>query len=254
MELNELTAYLADFLNITAYEDYCPNGVQIEGRSQVKRLVTGVSASERLFTGAVKRNADAVLVHHGLFWKNTPQPLTLTGIIRTRVKILLARDINLLGYHLPLDGHPTLGNNVLIAKALGLQDVRQVAIEGLKTPLMAVGTLKHTVPFEAFNRWANEIIGASNPTLQLGRTQIQNVAVISGAGSGHWRDAAEAGADVLVTGEAREDVVRAAEEVGLNLCACGHYNTEKWGVRALGEHLAAAFGLEAEFVDIPNPI
>ncbi len=220
----------------------------------MRRIVTGVSCSARLFAGAIKRRADTIIVHHGLFWKGDPHPFYLTGIMRSRVKMLLQSDLNLLAYHLPLDGHPNVGNNMLIAKALGLKDVRFIESDSKKPPMLVFGSLKHEVPFDAFSRWTDEIMGSSSHLLQLGKSLIQNVAVVSGSGGGFWREAAAVGADVLVTGEVREEVIRAAEEVRLNLCACGHYNTEKWGVRALGEHLASKFGLEVEFVDIPNPI
>ena len=252
--LSDLQRYLADLLNTVAYTDYCVNGVQVEGRRQIGRTLTGVSVSERLFRAAVEKKADAVIVHHGLFWQNTPTPMALTGFLKARVKLLLESDISLLAYHLPLDGHPELGNNALIARALGLKDVALVPIKGNSTPIAAVGLLPRSQLFASFVKSADRIFGSYGMAQQLALPRVHKVFVLSGGGSGYFPDAVQAGADVMVTGEIREDAVRAAEESGLNLYAAGHYNSEKWGIRALGEHLKATFKLEVTFVDIPNPV
>lgn len=251
----ELRSHLHDLLNCAAYDDYCVNGLQIEGKERIERVATGVSASRRLFAAAVKMKVDAVIVHHGLFWRNTRHPLALTGVLKGRVAALVKRDINLFAYHLPLDGHPDLGNNALIARALRLQDVSVIPVEGTKSPpMMAIGRLPRPMSFETFCRMADGALEAKGIHLRLAKSPVRAVAVLSGGGAGYWQSADEAGADVLVTGEMKEEAVRAGEEAGINFYAGGHYNTEKWGVRALGEHLAGKFGLEVTFVDVPNPV
>jgi len=256
VQLSSLEEFLNDLLACGEFEDYCRNGIQVEGKAEIKKIATGVSVSDRLFQAAIKQGADAILVHHGLFWRNSPHPIVIRGIMRTRLKRLLSRDINLLAYHLPLDGHTVWGNNAQIAKALGLHNIHFVGrATGPRTPpIMAIGTLTRPVSIDGFIDWVDRALIARGTGLKLAQKDIRTVAVNSGGGSGYWEDALKAGADILVTGEIREDVVRSCEEAGINLYAGGHYNTEKWGIRALGEHLARTFDLEAEFIDIPNPI
>lgn len=254
VSLGDLTHYLNQRLNIAAFDDSGYNGLQVEGKREVRRVVVGVSASEKLFSAAIKRNADAIIVHHGLFWRYNSSPL-IVGILKERLRKLMSRDISLLAYHLPLDAHPQIGNNVLLARALGLKEVELRPLKGSPNPpLMAVGNLDHHVSFEGFCRFADEILGSSGVALRLAKFEVKRVAIVSGGGSSHWEDAAEAGAELLITGEIKESAVRAAEEVGINLYGGGHYNTEKWGIRALGEEITREFHIPAEFIDIPNPI
>ncbi len=245
---------MADLLNTTAFDDYCVNGLQVEGRNQIRKIVTGVSVSQRLFSEAISKKADAILVHHGLFWKNSPHPLALTGVIRERVKMLLDREINLFGYHLPLDAHPEIGNNALIAKGLGIDAPDFVPIEGSPLPIAATGDLRDSIPFEEFVMKADRIMGAQGIGLALGSRDVKRVFILSGGGGGYFDDAYKHQADVMVTGVLREDVVRTAEELRLNLYGGGHYNSEKLGIRALGEHLKEKFDLDVDFIDVPNPV
>jgi len=228
--------------------------LQVEGKSDIQKIVTGVSVSERLFQKAVELKADAVMVHHGLFWLNTPHPLTLTGFLHRRVKLLLDNDINLFAYHLPLDAHPKIGNNALIAEALKLTDVSFIPAGKMKNPIAAVGNLETSCNVDAFIEEADRILGTNGLTLTFGKTTVGKIFILSGGGGSYYQDAVNSGADLMVTGELREDVVRASEESGIALYAAGHYNTEKWGIRALGEYLQETFGLETAFVDVPNPI
>jgi len=251
----ELRLYLDQLLDCSLYEDYTVNGLQIEGKDDIRRIVTGVSPSRKLFAAAFRRKADAIILHHGLFWKRgTPHPLTLTGVLRNRVADILKRDVNLFAYHLPLDGDAEFGNNILIAQGLGLTDIRIVPESGERFPLIAVGNLPERLAFPDFCAKADALLGTKGIRLKLARAAIRSVAVVTGAGSDCWQDAAALGADALVTGEIAESAVRAAEEAGINLYGGGHYNTEKWGVRALGEHLKVKFDLQVEFIDVPNPI
>ncbi len=251
----ELRQYIDQLLNCPQYADHTVNGLQIEGKQEIHRIVTGVSPSMKLFSAASRKKADAIIVHHGLFWKRaTPFPFVLTGILRTRVAELIKRDINLFAYHLPLDGDQKLGNNMLIAQAIGLKDIRIIPESGSDFPLIAIGKLPERMSFELFCRNVDASLGKKGTKLKLSSNQIGTVAIVTGAGSDCWQDAVINGADILITGEINESNVREAEEAGINLYAGGHYNTEKWGVRALGEHLAEKFDLEAQFIDVPNPI
>lgn len=252
--LPKLTRYIDELLNAAEFDDYCVNGVQVEGCAEINRVITGVSVSERLIQNAVDRNADAVIVHHGLFWKNSPHPMTLTGYFGKRVKLLHQNDISLLGYHLPLDAHPAVGNNAIIANLLKLQNTTFIPIEGTTQPIAAVGDLPDSMLAEDFFAAANRILNCDGMGLALNQREIKRVFVLSGGGAGYFADAAAASADVVVTGELSEHVVRAAEECGLSLYAAGHYNSEKYGIQALGGLLEKQFDLEVEFIDIPNPV
>jgi dinuclear metal center YbgI/SA1388 family protein len=251
----ELEIYIDQLLRCGIYDDFTVNGLQIEGKSTVQRIVTGVSPSKRLFAAALRWKADAIILHHGLFWKRgTPHPLTLKGVLRDRVAQILSRDVNLFAYHLPLDGDEEFGNNASISRALGLEEVRIIPESGTDFPLIAIGRLPTPTTFREFCRLADKSLGHKGRGLQHGSKPVSTVAVVTGAGSDCWIDAAANGADVLITGEIHESNVREAEEAGIHLYAGGHYNTEKWGVRALGEHLAQKFDLQVRFIDIPNPI
>ena len=254
ISLRELERYLSDLLDTSSFDDYCVNGIQVEGRETIRKIVTGVSVSTRIFGAAIEHHADAVILHHGLFWKNSPHPLALTGIMKNRVKLLLDADISLFGYHLPLDAHPELGNNALISKALELKNITFLPIEGSEHPIAAVGDTAKPISFGAFQEKADNVLETVGTGLYFNRGEINRVFVLSGGGGNYYPDAVKATADIMVTGELREESVRAAEELGLSLYAAGHYNSEKWGIRALGEHLRETFDLEVEFVDVPNPV
>lgn len=250
----ELEKYLAEHLETERFDDYCVNGLQVEGRDQINKIVTGVSASERLFQEAIEVNADAILVHHGLFWKTSHHPFRLTGIMQRRVKLLLDKEINLFCFHLPLDSHTQLGNNILIARALGIQEPNFVFAESKKNLLAVVGELDQPLDTKTFRSWADEKLDTQGHYFPFGKTQINSLYILSGGGAGFFQDAVDQGVDLMITGELTEPSIRAAEECGLALYAAGHYNSEKWGIKALGEHLSDQFGLESRFIDIPNPI
>ena len=254
IKLKELEEYLAQFLNTASFNDYCVNGLQIEGKPEIHRIITGVSASARLFEKAVEYKADAVIVHHGLFWKYSPHPMRLTGTMRNRVKLLISSDISLLGYHLPLDAHQELGNNALIAKALDLTNLSFRALSDFHQPISAVGELKHSLTFDKFKEFADQALETDGLALDFSKDTINRIYILSGGGGEYFNDAGDSGADIMVTGELKEQAVRAAEEMGLSLYGAGHYNSEKWGIHALGNHLMENFNLEVKFVDIPNPV
>lgn len=250
----DLAEYLAELLDTDSFDDYCVNGLQVEGGADIRKIVTGVSVSQRLFSEAISKDADTVMVHHGLFWRNSPHPMFLTGAIRDRIKMLLDHEINLFGYHLPLDAHPEFGNNALIARGLGIEQPEFVPIEGSPVPMACVGRLSTPVTFNEFVEHADKIMDTSGISLSFGTGEVRRVFILSGGGGGYYMDAVRSGADVMVTGTLTEDGVRTAEELGLSLYAAGHYNSEKWGIRALGKHLNDKFNLDVGFIDIPNPV
>ncbi|WP_312241787.1 type 2 GTP cyclohydrolase I [Pantoea sp.] len=242
----ELENIVNQQLNSDSFSDYAPNGLQVEGRAEIAKIITGVTASQALLDEAVKRNADAVLVHHGYFWKN--EAAVIKGMKRNRLRTLLANDINLFGWHLPLDAHPELGNNAQLAKLLDI-DVR-----GEIMPLVPWGELAQPVSGEAFTQRIAEKL-ARQP-LHCGDNApetIRRVAWCSGGGQGFIDSAAAFGVDAFVTGEVSEQTIHSAREQGIHFFAAGHHATERGGIKALGEWLAQHHGLDVTFIDIPNP-
>ncbi len=238
------------YLNAARISDYCPNGLQVEGRPQVRRIVSGVTASQALLDAAVEADADVVLVHHGYFWKG--ENPCITGIKQRRLKTLLSHDISLLAYHLPLDVHPEVGNNVQLARQLDL------IVEG---PLEAdnprsvglVGALAEPMSGRDFARKVYEVLGRE-PLLIEGDGLIHRVGWCTGGGQGYIDQAIAAGVDLYLTGEASEQTVHSARENGISFIAAGHHATERYGVQALGDYLARRFALEHLFIDCPNPV
>ena len=242
----ELEKIVNQQLNSGAFSDYAPNGLQVEGRTEVKTLITGVTASQALVDEAVARNADAILVHHGYFWKS--EPAVIKGMKRNRLRALLANDINLYGWHLPLDAHPTLGNNAQLAKLLDIE------VKGEVQPLVFWGELATPLSGEALAQRIEEKLGRT--PLHCGDNapaQIRRVAWCSGGGQGFIDSAAAFGVDAYITGEVSEQTIHSAREQGLHFFAAGHHATERGGIKALGEWLASEHGLDVTFIDIPNP-
>ncbi|WP_312141557.1 type 2 GTP cyclohydrolase I [Pantoea septica] len=242
----ELENIVNQQLNSGAFSDYAPNGLQVEGRTEVKTLITGVTASQALVDEAVARNVDAILVHHGYFWKS--EPAVIKGMKRNRLRALLTNDINLYGWHLPLDAHPTLGNNAQLAKLLDIE------VKGEVQPLVFWGELATPLSGEALAQRIEEKLGRT--PLHCGDNapaQIRRVAWCSGGGQGFIDSAAAFGVDAYITGEVSEQTIHSAREQGLHFFAAGHHATERGGIKALGEWLASEHGLDVTFIDIPNP-
>ena len=254
MTRRELDIYLKQYLDCDNFVDYCVNGLQVEGADEIKNIVTGVSASEKLFQAAVDLQADTIIVHHGLFWKNTQHPLAIRGILKKRLKLLFLNDINLFGFHLPLDSHAEIGNNVLIANKLMLSSINQEFISGMNNPIAVSGDLKEKMSISSFGKYVDQALDSEGLLLPFEKREIERVFVLSGGGGSHYNDAVLQGADIFITGEITESTVRASEENDLALYAAGHYNSEKPGIKALGEHLENEFNLNVTFVDIPNPV
>lgn len=247
--LNTLVAEADRYLQASAVADYCPNGLQVEGRPQVCRIVSGVTASQALLDAAVEAEADLVLVHHGYFWKG--EDACITGMKQRRLKTLLANDISLLAYHLPLDLHPEVGNNVQLARRLG------ITVEGPLDPDDArvvglVGSLSEPVPARDFARRVQQALGREPLLVETDRL-ISRVGWCSGGGQGYIDRAVAAGVDLYLTGEASEQTFHSAQENGIAFLAAGHHATERYGVQALGDYLARRFAVEHLFIDLPNP-
>jgi dinuclear metal center YbgI/SA1388 family protein len=243
----EIESHLAALLAVDRFKDYGPNGLQVEGRKQVERLVSGVTASLALIEAAVAAKADAIVVHHGLFWRG--QDGRVTGWMRQRLGLLMAHDINLLAYHLPLDAHPELGNNAQLAQRLGLvadarfgeQDLGFIGAANAATT--SAGLVAH----------AAQVLGRTPVHLPGDGRALRRVAWCTGGAQGYFEAAIAAGADAFITGEISEPQAHIARETGVAFLACGHHATERYGAPALGQHLAAHFGLSHQFIDIDNP-
>lgn len=252
LDLFHLTAYLDHLLDCRSWEDFGPNGLQVEGRREVRRIVTGVTACHALLAAARERSADAVLVHHGLYWKNLPP--VATGWMQRRLLELLPHGVSLLAYHLPLDAHPELGNNILGARALGLEELAPFAPWG-RGHIGFRGRFPQPVsPGELIGRCRSAFGGHEPLLLGAGPDAISTVGLVSGGAQGELYKAIDARLDAYITGEASEWVTHIARECGIHYLAAGHHATERAGVRALGEHLAKHFGVAVEFVDVPNPV
>jgi dinuclear metal center YbgI/SA1388 family protein len=250
--LKDLIAHLDHLLEPERFEDYCPNGLQVPGRADVAKVATAVSASAELFERAAQEKADLVLVHHGLFWGSSPSPIDAS--MKRRLKLLFDANIGLAAYHLPLDAHRELGNNALIARALGAEAYDGFALhEG-----QAIGVLTR-LPGEGVD--SGELRGRvaklterAPLVFDAGPQLIRTLAIVSGAGASYLPDAIALGIDAFLTGEPAERVMSEAREGGIHFVAAGHYATETFGVRRLGEHLAERMGVEHVFIDLPNPI
>ncbi|MCZ4336544.1 Nif3-like dinuclear metal center hexameric protein [Shewanella colwelliana] len=250
MTRSELTQYLAQFLHVSDYKDYAPNGLQVEGCNEIATIVTGVTACQALIDRAVALNADALLVHHGFFWKGESE--VITGMKHRRIKALINHDINLYGYHLPLDGHPMLGNNAELARELAIIDAESV--EGVAQGLVWQGRLDEPMSAMAFQTKLNHVLGRE--ALHLGDTTkpIQHLAWCSGGAQDYIDIAVDLGVDAFISGEVSERTYHSAVEQDIHYFAAGHHATERFGIKALGAHLAQKFELTHHFVDIDNPV
>ncbi len=248
---DEIVAFLDDHLDAEGYPDALPIGLQVVGAPEVRRVATGVSASLELFERAADDGAQMLIVHHGLFWSSEPRRIGERE--RARLRCLFDHDLSLVAYHLALDAHPEVGNNALICRALGLADPVGFGVHGDRT----IGFLATADPPLPLADLLDRVRAEINPeplVFDAGPAAIRRVAVISGAAAQDVLPAADAGADCFLTGEPREPVMAQAREAGIHFVAAGHYATEVFGVRALGELLAQRFGVEHSFIDIPNPI
>ena len=250
MKRDELTRYLDQYLEADRFKDYCPNGLQVEGRAEVQRVVCGVTANQALVAAAVQRGADAVLVHHGWFWRG--ESGAITGFRRARLKALLAADINLIAYHLPLDAHAEVGNNVELARLAGWVEEGRFGDQNIA----CYGTPKTPTSLPQMTALLAGILGRVPTVIDGGAAQrpIRRVAWCSGGGEGMFERAIELGADAFVSGEVSEACVHLARETGTAFLVAGHHATERFGVQAVAAHLAERFALDCEYVDIDSPV
>lgn len=248
--LESLVSHLNLLLQPEAFKDYCPNGLQVEGKTKVKTLVTGVTASQALIDAAIKHEADAILVHHGFFWKN--EPATIVGMKQRRIQSLLVNDISLIAYHLPLDAHPVYGNNIQLGNLLALQQIETFAVE----PGLNIGYLARlTKP--ATGEQLSTLLAQKLSRVPLhvaADKEIRQVAWCTGGAQDYITQAIEQGADAYITGEISERTFHIAQENNIHFYAAGHHATERYGVKSLGEHLADEFNLRHHFIDIDNPV
>ncbi|KGJ87613.1 Nif3-like dinuclear metal center hexameric protein [Colwellia psychrerythraea] len=252
MQSNELECYLTDLLKPQQIKDFTPNGLQIQGNNNINKVITGVTASKALINRAIAEQADAILVHHGYFWKN--ESYIIRGMKHDRIKALLLNDINLFAYHLPLDIHPTLGNNVQFAKLFNIQNVEPLEV-GNALSVALQGRFEKPCSPEEFTQLINATLERECLHIPAPSNKpITTIAWCSGGGQGYIELAAEQGIDAFLTGEVSEQTTHIAHEMDIHFFAAGHHATERYGVKALGEHLAEKYGLEVIFVDIDNPV
>lgn len=250
VQLKDLLNYSNNIMEIERFHDYCPNGLQVEGKTVIKKIISGVTACQALIDAAIKEEADVLLVHHGYFWKG--EDARITGLKYKRIRSLIEAGINLLAYHLPLDAHPLYGNNAKLAEILDL-DIAG-SFPSASDAVGMYGSLK--IPMSAAD-FSQKITAALNrEALHIGdnNEQIHTIAWCSGAAQNYIEAAAGLGVDAYLSGEISEQTVHIAREYGLHFYAAGHHATERYGVQALGEHLALHFALNHQFIDIQNPV
>ncbi|MBH0021075.1 Nif3-like dinuclear metal center hexameric protein [Pseudoalteromonas sp. SWXJ133] len=250
MQRREFNQLLNDILKPHLIKDFCPNGLQVEGKNEIKKIVTGVTASQALIDAAIEQQADAILVHHGFFWKGESQPIT--GMKKRRIAALLAHDINLFGYHLPLDIHPAVGNNAQLAKLLDIEI--EAGLEPTSNSVAMKGRLKTPLSGEDFASKIAKVLDREPLTSLVRSTKIETIALCTGGGQGYIDLAAEQGIDAYLTGEASEQTIHSSREQNIDFFAAGHHATERYGVKALGELLAQEHGFDVTFIDIDNPV
>lgn len=246
MKNSELERLINEKLNSSAISDFAPNGLQVEGREEIRKIITGVTACQALLDEAVRQQADAIIVHHGYFWKS--EPAIIRGMKRQRLKTLLANDINLYGWHLPLDMHAQLGNNAQLGLLLGIET------QGEIDPLVPWGTFPTALSGVELASWLELRLGRT--PLWCGDTgpdEIRRIAWCTGGGQGFIDNAARFGVDAFITGEVSEQTIHSAREQGIHFYAAGHHATERGGIQALSDWLTTETDLDVTFIDVPNP-
>ena len=245
--ITTIVNYTNVLLDSKSFEDYAPNGLQVQGKTEIRKIVTGVSATQAFIEAAIEKDADAILVHHGWFWgKEDPR---IIGMKYKRLKLLMDNDISLIAYHLPLDAHPEFGNNAQLAKRLDIQIEDVMDKQGVGN----YGRLSEYISLDKLGENIEKSLGRKPTVISGGDHAIRKVAWCTGGAQNWIQQAADAGVDAYISGEISEQTVHVAREMGVHYIAAGHHATERYGAKALGEHVAAKFGLLCEFVDIDNP-
>ncbi|WP_417551365.1 Nif3-like dinuclear metal center hexameric protein [Marinomonas fungiae] len=252
MNKTELEKKLTALYQPRLFKDYAPNGLQVEGKDQINKIVTGVTASMALIEAAIAKQADAIIVHHGYFWKG--ERPEVVGMKYRRLSALIKNDINLFGYHLPMDAHLLVGNNANLARALGVESLRPLESEKpLEESIGVVGKLAVPLSPEAFQMLVEKVVGREVLFEAVSDSHISDVALCTGGAQGYIDKALAANADVFITGEVSEQTIHTAREEGIHFCAAGHHATECFGPKALAQHINDVWGIDCEFIDIPNP-
>ncbi len=248
---NRIQCELDKLLEPQRFRDYCPNGLQVEGKAEINKIVSGVTASQDMIEAAIDAGADMLLVHHGYFWKG--EDAAICGIKKRRIARLLQADLNLFAYHLPLDAHPELGNNAQLASVLGFSVEQRLANPG-ESPLLFCGKPESVLDHESMLAHLQSRLGRAAMGIKGSDKAIEKVAWCTGAAQGYIDLAIAAGADAFISGEVSEQTYHSARESGIHYFAAGHHATERYGVQATGKYLAEKFDLEHQFIDIHNPV
>ena len=249
--LHDIVQWCNQTLKANEFKDYAPNGLQIEGKSEIKKIVCAVTASEDAIDAAIAQQADVLLVHHGYFWKGEPYPIT--GMRGNRIKKLIQHNISLIAYHLPLDAHPVLGNNAAIADLIGLKNLEALD-SSEKHPIGNIAYLEHALSPEQFKAKLQAIFDFNVIHLPSDKPQIQKVGFCTGGAQDFINKAAQENCDAYISGEVSERTFYEAKELGVHYFACGHHATERGGVQRLGQAIADQFTISVQFVDTANPI
>ncbi|WMJ08937.1 Nif3-like dinuclear metal center hexameric protein [Nitrosomonas sp. sh817] len=248
MHRDELENHLNQLLDISRFHDYCPNGLQVEGRGEIQTIISGVTASLDLLQAAIAAKADAILVHHGYFWRG--EDMRITGIKSRRIALLLNQQINLFAYHLPLDAHPHLGNNALLGKKLGLIETGRFG----EQEIGIIGELPQAVTLNTFSHKISRTLLRKPMIIGDPDKPVRQIAWCTGAAQDYFELAIQQGIDAYLTGEISERHVHLARESGVAFIVAGHHATERYGVQAVGDHIAQKFGIRHQFIDIENPV
>ncbi len=248
MHINFIIEYLDNLLESKRFNDYCPNGLQVHGRDNVKKVVAGVTASLAFLQKAHEAGADTVLVHHGYFWKN--ENPTIVGLKKKRIEFLLRHKMNLIAYHLPLDAHAEFGNNTQLARLLGFKVIGNLPDQ----PLVSIGSLNQPTDITTFSKLIHERLNRQPLVIGGDKRLVSKIAWCTGAAQGYFSDVIQHDIDAYISGEISENTVHTAIESGVTYISAGHYATERYGAMALAEHLAQKFSLDCTFIDIDNPV
>lgn len=253
MSINNKTllTYLDQLLKPESIRDFCPNGLQVEGKPDIAKLVCGVTASQALIEGAIKQGADAIFVHHGYFWKG--ENPCVTSMKKRRLALLLKHDINLYAYHLPLDVHPQLGNNVQLAHQLGIEILGELPTDAGPSGIVMQGRFEQGIEPVQLALLIEHSLGKVVLHENVNQQLIHNVAWCTGGGQGYITAAAEQGIDAFISGEVSEQTIHTAREMNIHFYAAGHHATERYGAKAMATHLGEKFNLQVSFLDIANP-
>ena len=250
-KLQDIIQWCDQTLKSPEFKDYAPNGLQIEGKTEVRKILATVTASQDAIDAAIRENADLLLVHHGYFWKGEAYPIT--GMRGKRIKSLIQHDISLLAYHLPLDSHPSLGNNVAIADLLKLERIEALD-PSERHPIGNIGYLNQPMPVEEFKKFVSEKLKFDVTHLPADKNMIEKVGFCTGGAQDFIVKAAEQGCDAYISGEVSERTFYEAKELGVHYFACGHHATERYGVQRLGQAISEQFDIEYIYFELNNPI